>query len=826
MSDRSWIVVSLLGVLILLVPVYDIWDDATNLSWSLTSTLVENSVLLLLALGLVYGGFWLRRREWEPKYKRIVAQWSVGISAAIATLYGFVIALQLWAMGTLKPWVLALDGVLFGSVAAFAVGIYNASQERVRGDLERSRERYRTLTDDVMDSSDVATFIIDEEFRIVWANAAVAEYFGVDRDALVGRDKRDVAVELADRFEQSNRVREQILATYDDNTYTEEFECHVVGGDDHEERWLQHWSQPIKIGLYEGGRMEHYTDITDLKERERMLERREAKLREMYEVIADSSQTFEEQVDAILGIGRELFDAEYGSFARIDREDGTYEPQVVQAERADVAAGDTIPLAETHCEQMIQQEETLQFETRPFDADEKSHGTDIGFEMYVGTPVYENDAIYGSLCFLDRDEAAPFDEWQLTMVRLMGNWIGYEINREHLLEARERRLREERSKIEEFVDAVDNYAIFTLDADGRVTSWNEGAELITGYTREEIIGESVETFYSAEKREADLPATLLDEAKRTGQALHTGERVRKDGTTFWADVTIGARYDDEGEHVGYTKVVKDLTEQRQRKRNLEHERERLEFMNRIIRHNILNGLNLVDARAGLLESSVPEESEAREHLTTIQNRVDDLASLVTTMRTFMNAVVRGADHQVTPVRIREELDEKLELTRNAHPDVTFDVHDLPTESASVFADELISEVFENVLSNAIVHNDGADRHVEVWTTETTREVRVDAETGEPLENRPDDGRDGESRIEERRAIVVHVADNGPGIPDGDKEAVLEKGVSGLSEPGNGFGLYLVKEMMHTYGGAVDIRDNDRIAGDGGTVVDLAFIRAE
>ncbi|MFC7166030.1 ATP-binding protein [Halospeciosus flavus] len=80
---------------------------------------------------------------------------------------------------------------------------------------------------------------------------------------------------------------------------------------------------------------------------------------------------------------------------------------------------------------------------------------------------------------------------------------------------------------------------------------------------------------------------------------------------------------------------------------------------------------------------------------------------------------------------------------------------------------------------------------------------------------------------------MHVADNGPGIPDDEKEAVLEKGVSELTEPGNGFGLYLVKEMMHTYGGAVNIRDNDARGEDTdtetdtetGTVFDLVFVEA-
>jgi signal transduction histidine kinase len=289
---------------------------------------------------------------------------------------------------------------------------------------------------------------------------------------------------------------------------------------------------------------------------------------------------------------------------------------------------------------------------------------------------------------------------------------------------------------------------------------------------------------------------------------------------FWADVTIAARYDD-GDYVGYTKVVRDMTEQREYERALEHERERLEFLNRIIRHNILNGLNLVGARTDLLANRHVDDSKAEEHLRTIRTRVDDLSSLIDTMRTFMDAILTDADHETHPVPVQEELDEKIALARQTYDDAEFSVHDLPEESVRVIADELLGELFENVLSNAVVHNDKETPKVEVWTSQATREVPIDPKTGRPSLG-GDDERGRQWTAEERSVLTVHVADNGPGIPDEDKRAVLEKGVSELAEPGNGFGLYLVKEMMHAYGGAVDIRDND---GEG-VVFDMTFVRTD
>ncbi|QRV16325.1 PAS domain S-box protein [Haloterrigena salifodinae] len=138
--------------------------------------------------------------------------------------------------------------------------------------LRESEERYRSLTDDVLDTSEVGTFILDSEFEIVWINEAVEEYFDLDREAVLGRDKREVIDDqIAELFEKPQEFANRVTATYDDNTYTEQFECHIVENETRDERWLKHWSQPIQSGLYAGGRIEHYTDITQRKQREREL---------------------------------------------------------------------------------------------------------------------------------------------------------------------------------------------------------------------------------------------------------------------------------------------------------------------------------------------------------------------------------------------------------------------------------------------------------------------------------------------------------------------------------------------------------------------------
>jgi PAS domain S-box-containing protein len=113
------------------------------------------------------------------------------------------------------------------------------------------------------------------------------------------------------------------------------------------------------------------------------------------------------------------------------------------------------------------------------------------------------------------------------------------------------------------VTQVEDYAIFALDTEGHVRTWNPGAERLKGYTAQEIIGQSFTRFYPPEARAAGRPQMLLAEAARTGHASDEGWRVRKDGSRFWASVLITALHDDDGKHVGFAKITRDLTARRE-----------------------------------------------------------------------------------------------------------------------------------------------------------------------------------------------------------------------------------------------------------------------
>jgi PAS domain S-box-containing protein len=125
--------------------------------------------------------------------------------------------------------------------------------------------------------------------------------------------------------------------------------------------------------------------------------------------------------------------------------------------------------------------------------------------------------------------------------------------------ARDQLLSESEERFRLLVEGVKDYAIFMLDAEGYVTSWNPGAQRIKGYKEGEIIGEHFSVFYTDEDRERGHPEEVLRAAAAEGSYEEEAIRVRKDGSTFWATVLITALRDSSGNLRGFAKVTKDIT---------------------------------------------------------------------------------------------------------------------------------------------------------------------------------------------------------------------------------------------------------------------------
>lgn len=151
--------------------------------------------------------------------------------------------------------------------------------------------------------------------------------------------------------------------------------------------------------------------------------------------------------------------------------------------------------------------------------------------------------------------AAPFVVDPRTLAGLP---LGQIIARVGMLEGA---LRESENRLRLLVDAVTEYAIFTLDPDGLIESWNTGAERMKGYSHDEALGLDFSMLFPQKDRVGDLPRQLLDRARAQGSHEHTGWLLKKDGSSLWSDVVISSMLDDRGRHTGFVMVMRDLTEQ-------------------------------------------------------------------------------------------------------------------------------------------------------------------------------------------------------------------------------------------------------------------------
>ncbi|KEC71136.1 UNVERIFIED_ORG: PAS domain S-box-containing protein [Rhizobium esperanzae] len=161
--------------------------------------------------------------------------------------------------------------------------------------------------------------------------------------------------------------------------------------------------------------------------------------------------------------------------------------------------------------------------------------------------------------------------------RPSGELIGFAKITRDLTErkAAENAIRQSEEQFRRLVQGVSDYAIYMLDPEGNVSSWNFGAERIKGYRPEEIIGRHFSTFYTPEDRAAGLPETALSVARAEGRFEREGWRVRKDGTRFWASIVVDVIRGDDGDVLGFAKITRDITEKMETQRALEQAREEL-----------------------------------------------------------------------------------------------------------------------------------------------------------------------------------------------------------------------------------------------------------
>ncbi len=378
--------------------------------------------------------------------------------------------------------------------------------------LKKSEAKHRSLTEDVLDSSEVGTLILDSDFRVAWANRAYESFFGVSREQILGRKNQLILREgMEERLENREQFEKKVLATYRDNSHVENFDFRIVPGEDGSARWLEHWSQPIRSGLYAGGRIEHYYDISDRKSIEEALRDSEEELRSLLENVPDFILT--------LGLDAKIT---YLNRAQPGHDVGL----VIGSSIYDLGIPEDRAMAKQAFERVVKTGEPEQFEAR---------ATGPGG---------------GTFWYANRMNAIKKDGRSVAVTL-----IATDITKQKLF-ADQMRDNEDRLKIL-FEYAPDAYYI--NDMTGTFLDGNRSAEKVIGYRREEIIGKSFLKLPLLPPSQLPKAAMLLAKSavgKPTGPDEFT--LIRKDGSKVQVEIrTYPVKIKDQRVTLG---IARDITE--------------------------------------------------------------------------------------------------------------------------------------------------------------------------------------------------------------------------------------------------------------------------
>ena len=265
------------------------------------------------------------------------------------------------------------------------------------------------------------------------------------------------------------------------------------------------------------------------------------------------------------------------------------------------------------------------------------------------------------------------------------------------------------------VDSVRDYAIFMLDPDGHVASWNKGAQRIKGYTASEIIGRHFSTFYPPEDIASGKPLQELKTATRQGRFEEEGIRIRKDGTAFWASVVITAVRDTDGSLVGFAKVTRDLTERRAAQERAIADARRLakaeaantakgEFL-AAMSHELRTPLNAIGGYTELLSLGLggPVNSEQLDYLDRIRKSQQHLLGIISDLLNFTRIEAGHINYELVPISLHKVIESVMPMveTTAAAKGLKLRIEPAAGECLAIGDRARVDQILLNLLSNAI-----------------------------------------------------------------------------------------------------------------------------
>ncbi|KUY77410.1 ATP-binding protein [Burkholderia cepacia] len=327
------------------------------------------------------------------------------------------------------------------------------------------------------------------------------------------------------------------------------------------------------------------------------------------------------------------------------------------------------------------------------------------------------------------------------------------------------------------VGSITDYAVFMLDPHGNVATWNAGAERIKGYRAAEIVGQHFSRFYPPDAIAAGRPSRGLDEAAARGHFEDEGWRVRKDGSQFWASVTITPVHDHDNQLCGFIKITRDMTE-RKRLEELEASTHRLSVFIAMLAHELRNHLAPLRHSVGILQNLADPAPALARCRDAVDRQVGQLTRLVDDLLDVGRITAGKVELDDRPVTVRdivcrgvESIQPKL-AARGQHIHV-----DLPPDAVLLHGDDArLVQVLHNLLDNASKFSPHGGR------------IDVGARTEGPV-------------------VAIRVSDLGVGIANGALETIFDlfeqEGAPGR-RPSDGFGLGLAicRTFVELHGGRI------------------------